>query len=315
MISTTGGLIAILTLLLWTLSAVVFELVGRRGGSSININLSKCIIATLFISIFLLFVSGSFYPLGANSKTWFWLFLSGLTGFAICDVAMVNAYKMISARLTGIIMTSGPIIAAVLGFFFLDERLSIISVLGILLTISGIVICIVSKDSGSSKKMHIDIPAKGVVLAFIAAVGQGSGLVLSKVGMNFYRDSLDIVSLSESSIYIPLSSTMIRLMTSVAILAIVVCVRKGWSEFFSFCKTKRLIMPTSFAAFFATFLGVVFSLIALNYASAAFVSTILSMVPIVIILPDYILYKRKVNAKQIIGSIVSIAGVAIMFIF
>ena len=312
----TGGLIAVLAVLLWTFSAIIFELVARRGGSSLNINLVKCIIATLFLSISLWIVSGKGYPIGVDMKTLFWLSLSGLTGFAICDVAMVNAYKMITARYTQVVMTLGPIVAATLSYIFLNETLGIFSLLGMMLTLFGIVICIISRqDEKGQSKIHLRISKQGFILALIAAIGQGSGLALSKVGMKFYKESLSIDTLRESSFYIPLSATMIRIVTCVIVLFIIVLLRREFKGFLKFWSIRKLIVPTSLAAFFATFLGVVFSLMALTYASAAVVSTILATIPILIIIPDYFIYRRKVSVIQLLGSVISVAGIAVMFLF
>lgn len=311
-----GGIIAVIAVLMWTFSAIIFELVARRGGSSININLFKCIIATLCISATLLIISGKAYPIQTDIKSLIWLILSGLTGFAICDVAMVNAYKLITARYTQIVMTLGPIVAATLSYIFLNESLGVFALFGMGITLCGIVICILYKeDKSGDNKIHLRISKKGFILALIAAIGQGSGLALSKIGMKYYHESLTIESLKESAIYIPLAATMIRIITCVIILFIIVIIRGETRSFLTFCKTKKLTIPTSLAAFWATFVGVVLSLIALTYASAAIVSTILATIPILLIIPDYFIYKRKMSLIQIIGSIISVSGIAIMFIF
>ncbi len=70
---------------------------------------------------------------------------------------------------------------------------------------------------------------------------------------------------------------------------------------------------TTFGAFFGPFLGVSFSLIAVKYTEAGVASTLMSLVPVFIILPAVVLYKEKVTLPEMIGALVSVGGVALFF--
>ena len=65
---------------------------------------------------------------------------------------------------------------------------------------------------------------------------------------------------------------------------------------------------------FGPFLGVSFSLLAVQYTNAGIASTIMAIVPILIIPPSVIFLKQKVTIKEIIGAIISVGGVALFFI-
>jgi len=71
---------------------------------------------------------------------------------------------------------------------------------------------------------------------------------------------------------------------------------------------------TSLGAFFGPFLGVSFSLVAIKYTEAGIASTIMALVPVFIILPAVIFLKQKVTLTEILGAVVSVAGVALFFI-
>jgi drug/metabolite transporter (DMT)-like permease len=71
---------------------------------------------------------------------------------------------------------------------------------------------------------------------------------------------------------------------------------------------------TGIGAFFGPFLGVSFSLVAIKYTEAGIASTIMALVPVFIILPAVILFRQKVTIPEILGSIVSVAGVALFFL-
>jgi drug/metabolite transporter (DMT)-like permease len=70
----------------------------------------------------------------------------------------------------------------------------------------------------------------------------------------------------------------------------------------------------SLGAFFGPFLGVSFSLISVKYTEAGIASTIMALVPVIIIAPAVILYKQKVTWPEIIGAVISVGGVAVFFL-
>ena len=65
---------------------------------------------------------------------------------------------------------------------------------------------------------------------------------------------------------------------------------------------------------FGPFLGVSFSLYAVQHTHAGIASTIMSIVPILIIPPAIMIMKQKVSTREIIGAIISVIGVALFFI-
>jgi drug/metabolite transporter (DMT)-like permease len=70
----------------------------------------------------------------------------------------------------------------------------------------------------------------------------------------------------------------------------------------------------SIGSFFGPFLGVSFSLLAVQYTATGIVSTIISISPILIIPASILIFKEKVLPKEILGALVSIIGVALLFI-
>ena len=67
-------------------------------------------------------------------------------------------------------------------------------------------------------------------------------------------------------------------------------------------------------SFFGPFLGVSFSLLALQYTATGIASTIMSISRIIIIPISIIVFLESVTKKEIIGAIISILGVAILFL-
>lgn len=139
----------------------------------------------------------------------------------------------------------------------------------------------------------------GLVLAFGGAVGQALGLVLSKVGM---RD------------YDTFASTQIRVMAGTAGFIVIYSFMGKWKDVMRGVIQAKPMALLSVGAFFGPFLGVSFSLIAIKYASTGIASTIMAIVPVLIIPPSIILYKEKVRLKEIAGAILAVIGVAIFFL-
>ncbi len=60
--------------------------------------------------------------------------------------------------------------------------------------------------------------------------------------------------------------------------------------------------------------GVSFSLIAVKYISTGVASTLMAIVPILIIPPAVLFFKQKVSFLEIIGAFISVGGVTLFFI-
>ncbi len=53
---------------------------------------------------------------------------------------------------------------------------------------------------------------------------------------------------------------------------------------------------------------------AVRYANAGIASTLMALTPVLIIVPDVLINKKKIRFKEIIGLAVSITGVALFFL-
>ncbi|HHV41005.1 MAG TPA: DMT family transporter [Bacteroidales bacterium] len=305
-----GETIAIGVALFWTLSALFFEHAGKRLGS-VNLNLIRLLCAFVMLGLTLFFVNGSFFPVGADRATWIWMSLSGLVGFVIGDYFLFASYTLIQARFSQLIMTLAPPFAAVFGFFLLRERMTWIALLGMVLTLTGIALSIMKKQNGSTNhRLRIQLPMKGVLYALIGALGQGVGIVLSKQGMLAYEK----VHTPIHSLYIPLAATQIRTIVGALLFGLIVLVKGGMPQFIKSFKDKKALGSVVTGSVFGPFLGVTLSLMAVQHANTAVASTIMATVPILILLPEYLILKRKVTWEQLLGAVISVSGVALFFL-
>jgi drug/metabolite transporter (DMT)-like permease len=71
---------------------------------------------------------------------------------------------------------------------------------------------------------------------------------------------------------------------------------------------------TALGAVFGPFLGVSLSLLAVQRTQAGVASAIMSIVPVLIILPSVLLFRERVTARAVMGAALAVGGVAVLFL-
>ena len=140
-----GEFAALLTALFWTITALAFEGATKRVGT-FAVNIIRLVFGFVFLSILTYALRGMMFPTDASMHAWFWLFLSGIVGLLLGDLFLFASYPIIGSRIAMLMMTLAPPMAAILGLLILDETMSVISILGMLLVVGGISITIWSKS-------------------------------------------------------------------------------------------------------------------------------------------------------------------------
>ncbi len=291
-----GEIAALLTAFCWVGSSVSFEYSGKKVGSLV-LNLMRLVISLFIITIINFFITNGFRDLSVSPEAFQALLFSGLVGFVIGDMFLFQAFVEIGARVSMLIMALAPPITAVLSYFILGETLGLIQILGMVLTFIGIAIVITGKEKGS-QKIVVKHPLKGITFAFLGAVGQALGLILSKVG---------VAELN------PFVATEIRIFSGILGFILIISFTKKWPNFFSAFKNKTAMVGITIGSLFGPVIGVSLSLMAIKYTSTAIASTLMAIVPILIIPVSIIFFKEKIRANEVIGALVGVLGVAVIF--
>jgi drug/metabolite transporter (DMT)-like permease len=184
------------------------------------------------------------------------------------------------------------------GWILLGETMDFKSMSGMILTLIGITIALFSKDH-ENNKIAIRKPFMGIAFAFFGSLGQALGIVFSKYGMQEYS---------------PFPSTQIRIITGIIGFALIITLSGRWNTVLAALKDQKGMLSITTGSFFGPFLGVSFSLMAVKYTSAGIASTIMAMVPILIIPPSIILFHHKITLREIVGTVLSVGGVALFFL-
>jgi drug/metabolite transporter (DMT)-like permease len=292
-----GEFAALGTAFFWTITALSFESASRKVGS-IAVNLIRLIIGLAFLSIYCLISRDLIFPSDASRYNWFWLSLSGLVGFVFGDLFLFKSYTIIGSRFSMLIMTLVPPITTFFSWIIIGEKLKLFHFLGMTLTFSGIAMAIFSRNE-RGEKISLKLAPAGILYALGGAVGQALGLVLSKLGLQGYD---------------PFAATQIRVIAGIIGFAFLVTILSRWGVVFKALHHSSAMRSVSFGAFFGPFLGVSFSLISVKHTEAGIASTIMALVPVLIIAPAVILYKQKVTVPELIGAIISVCGVAVFFL-
>jgi len=293
----TGEVAALLTAFFWTITALAFEAAGKRVGSLV-VNLLRLCIGLLLLSIFTLIVRGMLLPLDASMHAWVWLSLSGLVGLVWGDFLLFRAFIVLGARISMLIMASVPPFTALIGWLILGETLGLYHWIGMALTVSGISLVILQRTPGRNQ-VTFSKPVAGILLALGGAFGQAMGLVLSKYGMVDYD---------------AFAATQIRLIAGLFGFVLLFFLLRRWDRIGPALRNRRAIGNISIGATFGPFLGVSFSLIAIQNTVAGVAATIMAIVPILIIAPAAIIFKERVTLKEVTGALIAVAGVAILFL-
>jgi len=300
----TGEFAALLTAVFWTVTALAFEAASRKIGSMV-VNLLRLIAGFIFLSLFVWFYRGALLPVDAPAHAWLYLTLSGLIGFVFGDLCLFQAFVVIGARISMLLMALAPPMTALIGWLVLGETLSLQSWTGMVLTISGIALVVLKRrtaeeSNGGIRKIRFNYPVWGILLGLGGAAGQAAGLVLSKIGMEGYD---------------AFASTQIRVISGITGFAFLFTVMGFWKHAFRAVRHPKPMLQLTLGAFFGPFLGVSFSLISIKYADTGIASTIMAIVPVLIIPPSMILYKEKVTLKETAGAILAVCGVAMFFLW
>jgi len=292
-----GEIAALTTAFCWTISATAFEVAGKKVGS-LSVNIIRLVFAFIFISGYNLVSRGMLLPFDAPGSTWFWLICSGLIGFVLGDLFLFQAYVEVGSRISLLIMSAVPPITAIAGFLILGERITLMAALGMVITLGGIALVILMKDSGKNK-VKLSHSIKGLTFAFLGASGQAFGLVLSKLGMGAFD---------------PFAATQIRIIAGIFGFILVITLLKGWGKLHTAVKNTQAMKWISIGSVFGPFLGVSLSLYAVQLAPTGVVSTLTSITPILIIPVSVFLFKEKIRPQEILGAFISLIGVSLLFL-
>ena len=301
-----GEFISIGVAFSWTATALLSEFGSKRLGN-LTLNVLRMALALLFSMVLFGVVTGNILPPGASAEACGWMLLSGLVGYVIGDFCLFQCYIIIGSRYGQLFMTLAPLSAALMAWVMLGQQMTLMSILAMLVTLFGISISVLGR--GEHHKVSLKLPLNGILFAIGAAVCQGVGLVLSKIGMDYYEPSA-----SMPEWLVPFSANFYRCVAGIIGFTFLLYYRDGMAPLREAMHDKKGLSVATATTIFGPFVGVGFSLMAVQYTAAGIASTLMAMTPIIIILPAYWLFHEKITWKAILGALISVIGVSLFFL-
>ncbi len=163
---------AVITAVLWAMSAVSAGRSTRLLGAG-TANLSRLTLAAGLLALWAHLFGQGFAGAGLP-----WLFLSGIVGFGLGDLALYGAYYHLGPRLAVLLcLCLAAPLGALMEWVWLGTRLTFYQMAWSATILAG-VFAALAPDSRVT--MGARTWATGIVLGALAAVGQGSGAVLTR---------------------------------------------------------------------------------------------------------------------------------------
>ncbi|MEO0475420.1 MAG: DMT family transporter [Planctomycetota bacterium] len=309
----TWGLIAATTAaMFWSISVVLYRRVGRVM-PPVMLNMSKGLIAVVILSFVL---AVDWLAFGNRPWTTSWgavglMALSGVVGIGLGDTLFFAGLNRMGARRLLLLFTINPVITVLIAWALMSEPLSFLQVIGIALTCGGVAWVIAERNTKQADG-HVDL--LGVLYGVGAATCQASGYLMS-------RHILKPPDGSEAEMTSAASAWLRLLAGSMFLIAFLPMDKLlkdpgGLDHHHPNHPSKAQARFMFIAALLlGTVMGIWLMQISAKHADKAGVAaTLLSTSPL-FVLPIVALLGEHLSKRAVLGAMVTIAGVAMLFVF
>ena len=300
-----GFLAACGTLFSWSFGTLAFLNASRRMDPGL-LNRARLLLAVVATFV-LASITMQVWPWQLFSNTginqWMWLGISGVVGLALGDLFGFTSLRILGARRQSVLSTIAPAAAAITAYVMLGEELSVRSMIGMGLSIAGVMYAMSSVEE-KTEVQHDGYGsfATGVLLAIGGSICQGSGLVLAKIGLQ-----------SDGGNIAPFLATFMRMSVGFAATYLLDIIRRAphrpLREAFV-DKTAALSMYLGTIA--GPIIGVTLSLVAASRLNVAVAQTIFSLIPFVVMGIATIVHKEPLHWRSVVGAAVAVAGIVLL---
>ncbi len=293
-----GEILALGGALVFGVASTAYTLAGRKIDASFSMALSLLISLVFYVPLHQV-IHGEPVPFQAAPDRWLILGLSSLAGFVISALFLLRSFQYIGPRLTMLIGSTSPIFAALMAWIFLGQQLPAFAVIGIVFVVGGVVWVVSERGARQIDEQGADY-GKGLSMAVAAAVGQGAGFVLMSEGV--------------AGGFSPMSAGLIRTIVAIVLLWVYIALRGTLRH------NLELILSSPgalawlvLASAAGPVAGTTLILISLQYTSVGISSTLTNTTPIFLIPIAYLAFGERITARAVVGTLIAIAGVALLF--
>lgn len=280
----------------WAISSVISVTPSRHLGAFAFTRWRMLMVACMLWAV--VAVSGTWHNFDAHA--WGVMAFSGLVGIFIGDTALFSAINRLGPRRAGVLFATHAAFSAVLGFVWLDERMSLQAFLGAALTLGGVMMAIVlGRHKGETHAWEVDRGhvGIGVALALVAALCQAVGSLIAKPVMATQVD--------------PIMASAVRV--TVASCAHFVLLAAGLKAERAHTRpTLKVLAQTALNGFIAMGIGMTLVLLALEKGDVGMVAILSSVSPILVLPLLWFQLRRAPALGAWIGASLTVAGTALI---
>ncbi len=277
-------LLATLSMLFWGMtfiwSKIVFNYYNPIATITIRLLISSLI---LYLILFLFFRKQIVYPKG--DMKWF-ILLAFFEPF-LYFIGESFGLQKVDATITAVLISTIPVFAAIMGYYFLNEKISQKNVIGIFISFLGVILMLLN-DS-----LNLNAPIDGVLLVLLAVFSAiGYGTMLKKVSVKYHPILIIFIQNTIGFVlFLPLF-----------LLFDLNCV----------INTKlnvELVSSILMLSVFGSSIAFIFYTFAIREIGMAKANVFTNLIPIFTAVGSFILLKEMFTTYKLIGMILAIIGV------
>lgn len=295
-----GEIAAILASLCFSIGPIFNTQAGKRI-NVVTVNRVRLLLTMFLLTIPHWLTEGTLFPFQASVENWFNMGLSGLFGLVIADILLFGAFVTIGTRLSMLISCLNPVFGSLMAWFLLDDKITNLQMLGILVTVIGVAWVVFERNTGNEAKFDWRLQIRGLALAFGAAFFHAASAIASKKGLT---DGLPAIS-----------GHMIR--TFVALLLIMIPMLSPWRAKRTMLELRsepEVMKYLVAGVIFGPLLGMWFSLFSIQNTHVGVATSLSSLSPIWLLVIGRFFFKEQISPRAVLGSLVVMMGVGIMFL-
>ncbi len=292
-----GEITALAAALSFSLASVSYTLAGRKFGASASMALSLVVTLGFLLPMHTLVV-GQVFPT-ASAQRFFVLGASSLMGYVISALYLLRAFQILGPRLTLLITSASPIVAALLAWLVLGQALPAHAVLGIALVLGGVFFVVAEKHAGPVARKHAET-RQGIAMAIASAIAQGASYVFMAEGV--------------ADGYPAMSASIIRAVVGLVALLAIISLRGKLRENARLIHTElRGLGMIALAALGGPVFGATLVLVSLQFTSVGISSTLTGTTPVMMIPISFLVFGERITLRAVVGTLAAVAGVALLF--
>lgn len=291
-----GQWYAVLTAFCWATSATLFERAGHRIGSVI-VNFLRLGIAVGMLGVICLVSRGRFFPTDIPHDVFFWITLSGLLGFFLCDMCLFRAFVLSGARRALLMLSLAPCFSALLDVWIVRPPTPRI-LLGMGITLAGVILVIQQRsESHENPRLRKELKL-GLFLGAGAAFFQALGACTADIALRSGYDALP--------------ATFVRASAGTVAFGLLILFTRRLPDLYRGLQDRNAMFLLTTGALIGPVIGVTLFLASIARVQPSVTQTILATIPVLMLPIAHVSGKDRITLLSVFGTLVAVAGVIVL---